>query len=184
MRGLHSLMAGRMRRDTTIQVRYLFYVCTSCTICGTHATRILANGDVTWSSSSSLAYVNSADQAIIKVDNSEHGSPDTRSCANRLTHVRRIEATTVAYNDKRNSVKLLSNNWYKPGTVFVMDAVQSVRRIGTVSSRPTPTNRITVCSFGSAFLLGVASGRVSPRRPSGNDLQERQLTHAPSDTSI
>lgn len=86
----------------------------------------LANGDVTWSSSSSLAYVNTADQAIIKVDNSERGFPMPMSSVDMSTHDRGPKATTVAYNDKRNSVKLLSNNWYKPGTVFVMDAVQSV----------------------------------------------------------
>ncbi|KAG7528351.1 hypothetical protein FFLO_06228 [Filobasidium floriforme] len=59
------------------------------------------NGDTTWSSSPSLAYVNSDNQAIIKVDNT----------------------STVPYNEKRDSVKLLSQNWYKAGTVFIMDAV-------------------------------------------------------------
>jgi hypothetical protein len=35
-------------------------------------------------------------------------------------------ASTVPYNEKRDSVKLLSQNWYKAGTVFIMDAVQYV----------------------------------------------------------
>lgn len=36
----------------------------------------------------------------------------------------RHAATMVPYNEKRDSVKLLSSNWYKPGTVFVLDAAQ------------------------------------------------------------
>lgn len=58
------------------------------------------NGDVFWVTNSSLSYVDANGRAIIKVDNT----------------------TTVPYNEKRNSVKLKSNDWYKPGTVMVMDA--------------------------------------------------------------
>lgn len=56
--------------------------------------------DVFWVTNSSLAYVDStSNQAIIRVDNT----------------------TTLPYNEKRNSVKLFSKNWYQPGVVLVMD---------------------------------------------------------------
>ncbi|KAI5449057.1 hypothetical protein NCC49_005361 [Naganishia albida] len=58
------------------------------------------NGDVFWKSDSKVAYVDNAGRAILKVDN----------------------VTDVPYNEKRNSVKLYSKNFYKPGTVWVMDA--------------------------------------------------------------
>ncbi|ORY27632.1 concanavalin A-like lectin/glucanase domain-containing protein [Naematelia encephala] len=62
-------------------------------------------GDVTYaanlSSASSLTYVTSSSTAIIKVDNT----------------------STVAYNDKRESVKILSQDTYSVGSVWVLDAV-------------------------------------------------------------
>ncbi|GHJ89096.1 hypothetical protein NliqN6_5498 [Naganishia liquefaciens] len=58
------------------------------------------NGDVFWKSDSNVAYVDNAGRAILKVDN----------------------VTDVPYNEKRNSVKLYSKNYYRPGTVWVMDA--------------------------------------------------------------
>lgn len=67
----------------------------------------LTNGDIIWvnqsvaDSSPQLTYVNSAGHAIIKVDNS----------------------STVPYNDKRNSVRITSNDTYGLGTVWIMDAV-------------------------------------------------------------
>ncbi|KAK4686775.1 hypothetical protein P7C73_g3342, partial [Tremellales sp. Uapishka_1] len=48
-----------------------------------------------------LTYINSAGNAIIKVDNT----------------------STVAYNDKRNTVKILSTDTYDVGSVWVLDAV-------------------------------------------------------------
>ncbi|KAJ9110819.1 hypothetical protein QFC22_006676 [Naganishia vaughanmartiniae] len=58
------------------------------------------NGDVVWANSSKVAYVNGQGKAILKVDNS----------------------TEVPYNEKRESIKLYSNNYYRPGTVWVFDA--------------------------------------------------------------
>ncbi|KAJ9092104.1 hypothetical protein QFC21_006970 [Naganishia friedmannii] len=58
------------------------------------------NGDVVWANSSKVAYVNDQGKAILKVDNS----------------------TEVPYNEKRESVKLYSKNYYRPGTVWVFDA--------------------------------------------------------------
>jgi hypothetical protein len=94
----------------------------------------IANGDTTWSSSPSLAYVNSDNQAIIKVDNSTSISPvptalsiySIPSSVTMLILSTCMIASTVPYNEKRDSVKLLSQNWYKAGTVFIMDAVQYV----------------------------------------------------------
>ena len=48
-----------------------------------------------------LAYVNSAGRAIIKVDNT----------------------TFVPYNDKRNSVRIATEDYFAVGSVFVFDAV-------------------------------------------------------------
>ncbi|KAJ9102051.1 hypothetical protein QFC19_004979 [Naganishia cerealis] len=59
------------------------------------------NGDVVWMNDKNVAYVNDAGRAVLKVDNS----------------------TAVPYNEKRGSVKLYSNNYYRPGTVWVFDAV-------------------------------------------------------------
>ena len=52
------------------------------------------------SSSSSLAFVNDANRAIIKVDNT----------------------TFVPYNDKRNSVRITTQDYFGVGTVWVIDA--------------------------------------------------------------
>jgi len=66
----------------------------------------LTNGDVIFVNSSvansdRLTYVNSAGNAIIKVDNS----------------------TNVPYNDKRNSVRISSSKSYGIGSIFIMDAL-------------------------------------------------------------
>ncbi|KAI0772345.1 concanavalin A-like lectin/glucanase domain-containing protein [Trametes elegans] len=65
----------------------------------------LTNGDVVWvdqanATQSKLAYVNDAGHAIIKVDNT----------------------TNVPYNEKRNSVRISSQDYYPIGTVLVFDA--------------------------------------------------------------
>lgn len=67
----------------------------------------LTNGDIVWVNQTTadanpqLTYVNAAGNAIIKVDNT----------------------STVVYNDKRNSVRLTSNDKIGLGTVVVFDAV-------------------------------------------------------------
>ena len=63
-------------------------------------------GDVWWldrenATEQGLAYVNSAGNAIIKVDNT----------------------STVPYNDKRNSVRITSNDSYNYGSVWIFDIV-------------------------------------------------------------
>lgn len=64
----------------------------------------LTNGDAIFvnssvATSSQLAYVNSAGNAIIKVDNT----------------------STVLYNDKRNTVRIASNDRYGVGSLWVTD---------------------------------------------------------------
>lgn len=67
----------------------------------------LTNGDVTWvnssvaTSSPQLTYINDAGNAIIKVDNT----------------------STVAYNYKRDSVRITSQDSYDVGSVWVVDAL-------------------------------------------------------------
>lgn len=67
----------------------------------------LTNGDIIWvnqtvaDGSPQLTYINGAGNAIVKVDNS----------------------TTVPYNDKRNSVRLTSNDKLGLGTVIVFDVL-------------------------------------------------------------
>lgn len=64
----------------------------------------LTNGDVTYvnqTNATGLAYVDSSGHAIIKVDNTSF----------------------VPYNDKRNSVRISSNDYFTMGTVWVIDAV-------------------------------------------------------------
>ncbi|KAJ9121357.1 hypothetical protein QFC24_004695 [Naganishia onofrii] len=66
----------------------------------------LTNGDTTWvnstvGTSDELTYTTSGGNAIVKVDNT----------------------STVAYNYKRNSVRLTSNDAYEIGSVWVMDAL-------------------------------------------------------------
>ncbi|KAH9932847.1 concanavalin A-like lectin/glucanase domain-containing protein [Amylocystis lapponica] len=63
----------------------------------------LTNGDVTYvnqTNATNLAYVNSAGNAIIKVDNTSF----------------------VPYNEKRNSVRVTSDDYFDMGTVWVFDA--------------------------------------------------------------
>ncbi|WVR04146.1 hypothetical protein IAU60_001145 [Kwoniella sp. DSM 27419] len=65
----------------------------------TNGDAIFANESV--AESSKLTYVTSSNTAIIKVDNT----------------------STVAYNDKRNTIKITSNDAYPVGSVWVLDAV-------------------------------------------------------------
>lgn len=63
----------------------------------------LTNGDTTYvdqTNSSSLAYVDSNGRAIVKVDNT----------------------TFVPYNEKRNSVRITTKDYFEVGTIWVIDA--------------------------------------------------------------
>jgi len=59
------------------------------------------NGDVQYVNSPQLAFVNSAGNAIIKVDNTSN----------------------VPYPDKRNSVRITTQDYYEAGTIWIFDAV-------------------------------------------------------------
>jgi hypothetical protein len=59
-----------------------------------------ANQSVATSSSVPLTYTTSSNTSIIRVDNT----------------------STVAYNDKRNTIKILSTDYYAVGSVWVLDA--------------------------------------------------------------
>ncbi|GJE89020.1 glycoside hydrolase family 16 protein [Phanerochaete sordida] len=63
----------------------------------------LTNGDVTYvnqTNATNLAYVDPAGHVIIKVDNTSF----------------------VPYNDKRNSVRITTKDYFTPGTIWVVDA--------------------------------------------------------------
>ena len=64
----------------------------------------MERGDVWWLSSSDafsqqLAYVNENNQIVMKVDNS----------------------STVTYNDKRNSIRIETRDWYSVGSLWIVD---------------------------------------------------------------
>lgn len=64
----------------------------------------LSLGDVTYvnkTNATNLAYVDSSGRAIIKVDNTSY----------------------VPYNDKRDSVRITSKDYFETGTIWIIDAV-------------------------------------------------------------
>jgi hypothetical protein len=95
---------------------------------------------------SSLAYVADSGKTVIKVDNGKYPPPSSfqlsviyanerangrimfrflsLSTSRSKTSPSSRIATFVPWNEKRNSVKLKSDDWYKPGTVMVLDATQ------------------------------------------------------------
>ena len=75
-------------------------------------------GDVTYvnkTNATNLAYVNTGGQAIIKVDNTSY----------------------VPYNDKRDSVRITSKDYFETGTIWVIDAAHLPYGC-SVCLRPSP----------------------------------------------
>lgn len=90
-----------------------------------------------------LAYVNEAGRAIIKVDST----------------------TNVPFNDKRNSIRITSQNSYSIGSLWVIDVVHLPYGC-SVRDRPKLTaftNSKTVRRYGQAFGQLVPSGRMTVR---------------------
>lgn len=99
-------------------------------------------GDVWWLDSAAaftqqLAYVNENNQAVMKVDNSSF----------------------VPYNQKRNSIRIESRDWYGVGSLWIAD-ISHVPDGCSVSLYAKPISVLTSSTGHGVFRFGLRSGHT------------------------
>lgn len=103
---------------------------------------------VNQTNATNLAYVTNSGTAIIKVDNTSF----------------------VPFNDKRNSVRITTNDYFEVGTVWVIDAIHlpfgcsvcTLRPLG-VSAKSVHSDMCRLCRYGRASGRRATTGQTMAR---------------------